>query len=100
MNTEQRGKLWVEIRNMLDRAAHVGAKTDIGYEVMSAILDKLSRDLADNIEEMFFNNEPDDDDDGLEQCHECGGMGIVPDDGTNQGECDTCDGAGQVEATA
>ena len=31
------------------------------------------------------------------ECPICGGLGDVPDDGTNYGECDYCNGTGLVE---
>jgi DnaJ-class molecular chaperone len=54
--------------------------------------------IADGFDE-DFPDLWDDDEFGLdyldeEPCPECGGTGEVPDDGTNQGECEYCDGTG------
>jgi RecJ-like exonuclease len=98
MTKEQRGELWSMCRDQLAFAVTVCESHP--YEMISSKLDAIARGLADDIEAMLNGErEPDDDDeyDWLKMCPECGGMGIVPDDGTNQGECDMCDGTGQVE---
>jgi hypothetical protein len=46
-----------------------------------------------------YRNDYDDGDydDNGEPCSICGGSGTVPDNGTNMGECEECNGTGVIE---